>query len=69
MMCSEIKKRLLEISGSVIAETQFEKPDDQVFFLTGVETMGIPAFLITEEDADKRPETTAVSGRLLCPNI
>ena len=36
------------VSGSVVAEAEFEKPGGQVFFLTCVETLGIPTFLITE---------------------
>ena len=42
------------VSGSVIAETQFEKPDGQIFYLTGVETMGIPTFVITENSVFDR---------------
>lgn len=42
------------VSGSVIAEAEFEKPDGQVLFLTGVETMGIPTFVITDNSVFDR---------------
>ena len=50
------------VSGAVIAEAAFEKPEGEVFFLTCVESMGIPTFVMTEKSVFDRIVSAEESG-------